>query len=311
MSSAMDNATVVVGSGPAGLTAALALARYRHPVVLVDGGRPSRNGMSSGVHGHVGLDGLPPAEIHARAWRELARYPAVDLRTADAVSVGTAGTGRFRVVLDDGETLESTTVLLATGVVDVLPDLDGFSACWGRTVIHCPFCLGEENAGGRWAVVTDNPQLATLSAVGFRAWAKDTVAICPDSMPGLDQARSAARELGGDVVAGTVGRLLHRDGALYAVEFTDGRVLERETLVWTPAQRQPGVVARAVAELNLATDNGGFLTVDDNQCTDVPGLYAAGDVASRWKQSFTAAAAAGATAADAIHAAAILGAAHF
>ncbi|MFL4946023.1 NAD(P)/FAD-dependent oxidoreductase [Streptomyces sp. MMS24-I31] len=310
MSSNTDTETVIVGAGPAGLTAALVLARYRHRVVVVDSRQAPRNSVSAGVHGHIGLDGVSPAEIRSRAWQELSRYSTVELLEADAESVRTTGGGRFRVGLGNGDTIEASTVLLATGVIDIYPThVDGFSACWGHTVIHCPFCLGEENADRRWGAVVDNAELAALSAVAFRAWSKDTIAICRESMPGLETARTAAQSMGGDVVTGTIGRLHHRQGFLYAVEFDDGRVLERETLVWTPSQRQQPVVARTIGELSLTVDDAGFVGVNDTQCTNVPGLYAAGDLASRWKQSFTASAAAGATAADAIHASAILGAA--
>ncbi|MFH8795980.1 FAD-dependent oxidoreductase [Streptomyces sp. NPDC017941] len=317
MPSPTDQTTVIVGAGPAGLAAALGLARYRHPVTVVDSPRAPRNGASTGVHGHVGMDGVTPAEFRARAWRELSRYATVERLEADVEQVLTTGDGGFRVVLGGAaavggataESVEARTVLLATGVVDEHPaGVDGFSECWGRSVIHCPFCLGEENAGGRWATVADNAQLAGLSAVAFRAWSKDTVAICEESMPGLDTARATARSMGGDVVTGTIRRLHHVQGALKAVEFDDGRTLERETLVWTPRQRQQPVVRRATDELGLTVDDAGFVGVDDSRCTSVPGLYAAGDLADRWKQSITAATAAGAAAADAMHMAALLGA---
>ncbi|RPK57837.1 soluble pyridine nucleotide transhydrogenase [Streptomyces sp. ADI96-02] len=310
MPSHPDHATVVVGAGPAGLAAALGLARYRHPVTVVDSARPPRNGVSAGVHGHLGTDGATPAEFRARAWRELARYPTVERLEGDAENVCATGSGGFRVALDGGRSIEAGTVLLATGVIDVFPaEVDGFAACWGRSVIHCPYCLGEENAGRRWATVTDSPQLAALSAVAFRAWSEDAIAVCPESMPGLEDARSTARGAGGDVVTGTVRRLHHRQGSLYAVELADGSMLERQTLVWTPRQRQQPFVERVVDELKLTVDDAGFVGVDASRCTNVPGLYAAGDLADRWKQSVTASAAAGAEAADAIHMAALLNAA--
>ncbi|MGW4380372.1 NAD(P)/FAD-dependent oxidoreductase [Kitasatospora sp. NPDC004531] len=310
MTSHSDPSTVIVGAGPAGLTAALGLARYRHPVTVVDSPGPARNAASAGVHGHLGLDGVTPAEFRARAWRELSRYKTVERVEADAESVTPAPDGGFRVALAGGETLQAGAVVLATGVVDVFPEgVDGFAECWGRSVIHCPFCLGEENAGGRWATVAEGPELAALSAVSFRAWSADTVAICPESMPGLEAARATARAGGGDVVAGTVRRLHHRQGALHTVELDDGRLLERDTLVWTPRQRQQPLVQQLAEQLQLTVDDAGFLTVDAFQRTSAPGLYAAGDVAARWKQSVTASAAAGAAAADALHMAALLGAA--
>ncbi|MFD4049719.1 FAD-dependent oxidoreductase [Streptomyces sp. NPDC058611] len=253
MSSHTETETVIVGAGPAGLTAALALARYRHRVIVVDSHHAPRNSASQGAHGHIGMDAATPADMRALAGKELSRYATVELREAHADSVRAADGGRFRVVLDGGDTVDASAVVLATGVIDVHPaHVEGFSACWGRSVIHCPFCLGEENADRRWGIVVDNADLAALSPVAFRAWTGDTVAVCPASMPGVDGARTAARARGGDLVTGTISRLHHRRGSLYAVEFDDGRVLERDTLVWTPRQRQQPVVARAIEELGVA-----------------------------------------------------------
>lgn len=311
MSQYSQTETVVVGAGPAGLTAALVLARYRHPVVVVDGPGWPRNHGSAGIHGYIGLDGVTPAEMRSRVWDELSRYDTVERRDTDAERLRAIEGGGFQVGLVDGATIDAKTVLLATGVVDVFPtDVEGFAQCWGRSVIHCPFCLGEENAGGRWANVIDHAGLAALTGVAFRAWSDDTIAICPESMPGLETARETARASGGDVVAGTIRRLHHRDGVLSAVEFDDGRVVERDTLVWAPRQRQQAVVERARQEMGLTADDAGFLEVDAMQCTSVPGLYAAGDLASRWKQTVSASCASGATAADAMHGVAVMSAVH-
>nr|AGS49560.1 thioredoxin reductase [uncultured bacterium esnapd9] len=303
MSSNSGNQTVIVGAGPAGLTAALTLARYRHPVVLVDSHKTPRNGAARGVHGHIGLDGVAPTEIRARAWKELSQYATVELVEAGVASVRAADDDRFQVGLDNGDTIDATTMLLATGVVDVHPaNVEGFSACWGRTVIHCPLCLGEENAGRTWGHVTDNAQIAGLSAAALKAWSDDVIIICPESMPGIDETRATAHGLGCDVITGTIRSLHHNDGSLHAVEFDDGRVIERGTLVWTPQQKQVPFVSKAIDELKLNADDAGFLAVDDRQRTNVPGVFAAGDLASRWNQSFTLATSTGLTAAETIHA---------
>ncbi len=97
MSSHADHTTVIVGAGPAGLTAALSLARYRHPVTVVDSPRAPRNSASAGVHGHVGMDGVTPGEFRARACRrELSRYATVERLEADAESVTPAPGGGSR-----------------------------------------------------------------------------------------------------------------------------------------------------------------------------------------------------------------------
>jgi thioredoxin reductase len=302
----LDNGTIIVGAGPAGLTAALALARHRHRVALVDSQQTPRNGMSSGVHGHIGMDGVAPTEIRGRVWRELSAYATVDLVEAEAQAVSIVDDGRVRVELGNGDGIEAAAVLLAPGVVDVPPaEVEGFAECWGRTVIHCPLCLGEQNAGRSWGHVTDNVQLIGLSVAALKAWTDDTVIICPESMSDIDEARTAAQGLGSDVITGKIRRLHHDDGLLHSVEFDDGRILERGTLVWAPEQRQASIVSRAIDELKLEADDAGFLKVDEYQRTNVPGIFAAGDVASRWKQLFTAAAATGSTAAECIQATSI------
>ena len=107
MSSNTDNETVIVGAGPAGLTAALVLARYRPRVVVVDSPHAPRTSASGGVHGHIGLDGAAPAEMRSRGWKELSRYATVELLEADVESVRTAGSGRFGVGLDNGDIIEA------------------------------------------------------------------------------------------------------------------------------------------------------------------------------------------------------------
>ncbi|MGW6985273.1 NAD(P)/FAD-dependent oxidoreductase [Streptomyces sp. NPDC054932] len=294
--------TVIVGGGPAGLTAALALTRYRHRTLVVESPAPPRNAASRGVHGMIGLEGAAPAEARARAWVELDGYGLAGRRDAVVEDITRAAGGGFDVALGDGSTVRSRTVLLATGVVDVHPaGVEGFAECWGRTVIHCPFCVGWENADRTWGLVADDPDYAAIAATAFRAWSADVIAIAP---PGMDRAagtRRALREAGSDLVEGEIVRLHHRDGDLHTVEMADGTLLERQTLLWSPPQRQVPLVHRLTGVLGLAHDEDGFLTVGPDRQTSVPGLYAAGDLTTRWEQGAMNAAGAGAAAADAIH----------
>ncbi len=306
MSSHSGNRTVIVGAGPSGLTAALTLARYRHPVTLVDSMAVPRNGVAGGgVHGHIGLDGVPATEIRSRAWKELSEYQTVELVEAGALEVRAEPNSEapaFTVALDDGRSLEAATVMLATGVRDIHPEIGGFDDCWGRTVIHCPLCLGEENAGRTWGHVTENAQIAGLSAAALRAWSDDVMLICPESMDGLDQVRATAQGLGVGLETGNISHLHHQNGQLQAVEFDDGRLVERQTLVWTPAQQHVPVINSAIGHLGLDAGDAGFVKVDERQRTSVPGVFAVGDLTSRWNQSFTLATSTGVTAAETIHA---------
>ncbi|MFD5733049.1 NAD(P)/FAD-dependent oxidoreductase [Streptomyces sioyaensis] len=294
--------TVIIGGGPAGLTAAQALTRYRHRSLVVESPHPPRNQASRGVHGMIGLDGATPAEVRDRAWRELHHYGLAELRRTTADDVVPFPGGGFRVRLADGTAAWARTVLLATGVRDLHPEgVEGFEECWGRTVIHCPFCIGWENADRSWAVLADDPDYAAMAGTAFRAWSGDVIAIAPLGMDRADQVRRTLQEAGSDLVQGDIARLHHHNGDLHTVELADGTRIARQTLLWSPPQEQVPLVRRLANTLGLARDDDGFVTVDDARRTSVPGLYAAGDLTTRWEQGAIEAAAAGAAAAGAIH----------
>ncbi|MFJ9768262.1 FAD-dependent oxidoreductase [Streptomyces erythrochromogenes] len=191
---------------------------------------------------------------------------------------------------------------LATGVIDVHPvGVEGFAECWGRTVIHCPFCVGWENADRTWGLVADDPDHAATAARAFDAWSADVIAITPPRMARAAETRGALRAAGSDLVEGEITRLHHRDGDLHAVELADGTLIGRRTLLWSLPQQQVPLVTRLTSTLGLALDENGSVAVGPGGRTGLPGLYAAGDLTTRWDQGAMSAAGAGAAAADAIH----------
>ncbi len=135
----------IIGGGPAGMQAALVLARTRKKIVVFDDRRPPRNAASHGVHNFLGLDGLPPAEIRRVAWEQIDRYESAELRHECIVDVRRDGHSIFRVTNDQGATVSARHVILAFGYHDIHPDIPGFGECWGDTIIPCPFCDGCEN----------------------------------------------------------------------------------------------------------------------------------------------------------------------
>src|SRR5579859_3043495 len=131
----------IVGGGAAGLSAALVLARSRRDVVIVDAGKP-RNAPAEHMHNFLSRDGMRPSEMLAVGRTEVLGYGA-EIGSATVVRLETTSTG-FDVVLDSGGTLAARRLLLATGLVDELPDIPGVRERWGRDVLHCPYCHGYE-----------------------------------------------------------------------------------------------------------------------------------------------------------------------
>ncbi|GGS95350.1 thioredoxin reductase [Planobispora rosea] len=283
----------IIGGGPAGLTAAMTLSRSMRRTVVFDSGGPPRNAASHGVHGIVGLDGVSHAEYRRRAWADLDAYGMAELREEGVVDVAHAAEGGFDVTAESGARVWARRVLLATGVVDVHPEVEGFGECWGRTVVHCPLCAGWENRDRAWGVVTSDPEFARKSATGFAAWSDNVIVFTGEAGPagGVPDGDDGA-----EVIEGEIRRLHHTDGDLRAVELDDGRVIARQTLFWQPDQRPVPLVARLAKCLGLALNGDCYVKVDEYHRTSVPGVYAAGDLTTE-EQSAAESVAAGSAAA--------------
>ena len=133
---------VIVGGGPAGLSAALILGRCRRRVLLCDNGHP-RNEAATALHGYLTRDGIPPDEFLRLGREELAKYDTVEVRDVTVTAVECVA-GAFVTTLDGGEQVQSRKFLIATGVRDNVPEIEGLRDLYGRSVFHCPYCDGWE-----------------------------------------------------------------------------------------------------------------------------------------------------------------------
>jgi thioredoxin reductase len=172
---------VIVGAGPAGLSAALILGRCRRRVLVCDAGRP-RNAVSHALHGYLTRDGIHPAELRRVGRDELRRYPTVEVRDVEVVD-GKCETHGFALTFSDGTTISCRKLLLATGVVDVLPQIEGFQAFYGRSVFHCPYCDGWEVRDQPLAIYGSGEH-GTGLALELTAWSADLV-LCTDGATAL------------------------------------------------------------------------------------------------------------------------------
>jgi thioredoxin reductase len=284
---------IVVGGGPAGLSAALMLGRCRRRVIVCDAGRP-RNRASRALHGYLSRDGMPPAELLHLGRRESEAY-GVRHCAATVVGVERDGAG-FTVRLDVGGPLVARRVLIATGVEDHLPSVAGIDACYGRSVFHCPYCDGWEWCDRRLCVYGRGRSGAAL-ALSLRTWSGDVALVTdgPARLPAPAVRALAAQ--GVEVRALRLRALRHDDGALEAIEFEDGSTLARDALFFTTGQHQQATLAR---DLGCDVTRKGTIRTDRFGRTCVDGIFVVGD-ASRDVQFVSVAAAEGAKAAVAIN----------
>jgi thioredoxin reductase len=290
---------VVTGGGAAGLNGALQLARSRRSVLVVDAGQ-QRNRPAQAVHGLLGHDGVPPAELLARGRDEVRGYGG-QVVAGEVAAVGGDVDAGFTVTLGDGRGVRARRLLVTSGLADELPDLPGLRERWGRDVLHCPYCHGWEVRDQSIGVLAGGPR-SVHQALLFRQLSDDIVYFSDRTvLDGEAAARLAARGI--RVVDGEVAAVVTADDRLTGVRLADGSVIARQALA--VAGR---MTARAgfLAGLGLKASEhpggmGAHIPVDPAGRTEVPGVWAAGNVTDLGAQ-VGAAAAAGALAGAVINA---------
>lgn len=283
---------IIVGGGPAGLSAALMLGRCRRTVLLCDRGEP-RNGRSSALHGYLTRDGIAPATLNELGRGELGKY-GIELRPIGVTAVRRLADG-FRVSLADGRHEIGRFVLIATGVIDDLPGISGFAECYGRSVFHCPYCDGWEWRDRPLAVFGRARHAASM-ALGLKTWTADLL-VCSNGTP---ISRALRDRLGRNHIAFRTDRVVgldHRDGVLTAVRFESHVAVPRDALFFTTAQHPQSDLA---IRLGCSLTHRGTVKTGTLCDTNVPGVFVAGD-ASRDAQFVVVAAAEGVKAAVAIN----------
>jgi thioredoxin reductase len=280
---------VVVGGGAAGLNGALMLARSRRAVLVIDAGAP-RNAPAEGVHGLLGHDGIPPADLLACGRDEVRSYDGTVV-SGEVRAARRAGAG-FELTLETGRYVRARRLLVATGLVDELPDVPGLRERWGRDVVHCPYCHGWEVRDRAIGVLATGP-MSVHQALLFSQLSSDVAYFQHNApAPTEEQAQQLAAR-GIRVVEGVVAGLEVDADRLTCVRLADGTVIDRGAVaVGSLMMARTG----ALADLGLKavphpSGMGEHLPVDATGRTDVPGVWAAGNVTDLSAQVGAAAAA--------------------
>jgi thioredoxin reductase len=285
---------VIVGGGPAGLSAALILGRCRRAVLVIDSGHP-RNECSRAMHGYLSRDGENPLNFLRISREQLRTYPTVQYRIGDVIELLVSGS-EFYARCADGAEFTASKALIATGLRDELPDIQGLAELFGKSVFHCPYCDGWE--------VQDQPLAAwgrghsgVALARTLTNWSSN-VALCADGEYEFSaEDREELKRYQIVVRHERIARLGSRNGTLEAIIFKDGPPLPRSALFFSTDNR---LTSELAPKLGCRLSDKGFVVTNNCESRDVPGLYIAGD-ASGGTNMAVVAAADGAAAAIAIN----------
>jgi thioredoxin reductase len=264
---------IIVGGGPAGLSAALVLARARRRVAIFDEGQP-RNAVSQAAHGFFTRDGTPPAELREMGREQLRAYPDVSF---DAVRVVDAARteGGFEVSTANGRRVRARKLVLATGLVDKLPAVVGMAELYGRGVFSCPYCDGWEVRDQPLAVYGQTDEAGEL-ALELTVWSRD-IALCTDAGSQLsDDCAARLVRNGLQLRHERISRLVGRDRLLESVVFETGPALPRRALFVHAEQREASNLAERLGSERWSPTS---IEVERHGRAGVPGLFVIGDAA--------------------------------
>ncbi len=263
---------VVIGGSYAGMAAALQLARARRTVLVVDAGQ-RRNRFASSSHGFLTQDGRSPDVIAAQAREQLLAYPTVTWRNGSATRVAPKAHG-FTVHIDGDVKALARRLILATGVIDELPQLPGVQERWGRSIFHCPYCHGYELNQGRLGVLAAAP-ISMHQALLVPEWGAVTLFTNQAFEPDAQQlAQLQARSV---VIERTPVSAIAGERA--AVQLSDGREVELDGLFILARMRMGSPIAQQLGCAFEEGPLGAIIKTDAVKETTIPNVFACGDAA--------------------------------
>ncbi|EST52583.1 pyridine nucleotide-disulfide oxidoreductase [Brevibacillus panacihumi W25] len=274
----------IIGGGPAGLNAALMLGRARKNVVVIDEGRP-RNAVTRETHGFLTRDGVSPSEFRRIAQEEISAYPSVSIVADTAVSI-TGTDGQFLITTAQGETFACKKLLFAVGMKDQPLDVPGLAEVYGKSAFVCPYCDGWE--------LRDKPLVIISKGAGVMHFAPllsgwtNRFTICTNGPDELTEAqREELRQHRVPVLNTPIRSIDSIDGMVQQVVLEDGTTIPCEGIFFSPELVTGSDLPQSIG---CHITEAGMVVVDDFGKTNIPGVYSAGDAASRQYQAIAAAA---------------------
>lgn len=262
---------IIIGGGPAGLSAALILGRCLRKVVICDNGC-QRNLLSKTLHAYLTRDHIPPQEFLEIAHQDLMKYETVSFKNQEVITANKIPDG-FIVTLKNGETLQSRTLLVASGVMDNVPDISGFMDFYGKSIYNCPYCDAWELRGRPLAAYGKGERGGEL-ALSLYKWSQDLV-VCTD---GTEMSKELIEKLNAKDIKIRTQKIIRfegKDGELSSIVFDDGEALNRHAMFFnTPSL----IRSKLLEQLGCSFDQQEGVFTSKYDHTDVPGLFVAGNI---------------------------------
>jgi thioredoxin reductase len=268
---------IIIGGSYAGMSAAMALGRSLRNVLIIDAGEPC-NAPTPHSHNFLTHDGKRPAEINALARKQLEAYDTVRI-IADKAITAMESQGGFKIKTQSGSEFSSRKLLLATGIKDLLPEIEGYKECWGISALHCPYCHGYEVRGKQTGILGNGDSGVEFASL-IRNWTNDLTILTNGPSTFTAEQKQKLEQHGIRVKEKVISRIVHDKGYMKEVLFNDDSRIPLSALY----ARNPFIQSTDIAaKLGCAITEDGFIQVDMFQKTSRPDVFAAGDNTTRFR----------------------------
>lgn len=268
---------IIVGGSYSGLAAGMALGRALRKVLIVDSGKPC-NRQTPHSHNFITHDGKTPAEIADLARQQVKKYDTVKFINGTATHGARTAKG-FEIRMASGETFSAKKLIFATGIKDIMPDLEGFAECWGISVLHCPYCHGYEVRSKKTAILGNGEYGFEFSAL-ISNWTDNLTLLTNGTSTLTAEQRAKLDKHNIKVIETAIDKLEHRNGSLEQVRFKDGTTFAVEAVYARCAFEQHCSIPQA---LGCELSEDGFVKIDAFHKTTVEGVFACGDNTTRMR----------------------------
>lgn len=262
----------IIGGGPAGLNAALVLGRARRNTILFDNNNP-RNAVTQESHGFITRDGIKPKEFREIAHRDIAKYPSVMYEKTEIISI-TKKERLFELVTSDKELYQSKTIIISTGLKDVLPDIENISDYYGKSLFNCPYCDGWEMRDKPLVVIIEEQTQGFHFIQTVYNWSKDLI-VCTNGKSILNpEQKRLIQNKDIKIMENKIKNFEGKNGQMEKIHFENGDSMIRKGGFVLP---QPIQASDFAKKLGCEYNSLGGISVDFYGRTNVEGVYAAGD----------------------------------
>lgn len=265
---------IIIGGSYSGLSAGMALGRALRNILIIDSGKPC-NIQTPHSHNFITQDGKTPKEIATLAKQQVKEYKTVEFYDGLAIS-GTKTKNGFEIMTENGDVFISKKIIFATGVKDIMPNINGFAECWGISIIHCPYCHGYEYKNDKTGIFANGDMAFEISKL-INNWTKDlTIFTNGKSTLTLQQLEKLTKHKI-EINENEIDRFNHKNGILESIQFKNGKIEEIKALYARPTFEQHCKIPQ---QLNCELTEQNYIKVDAFQKTSIDGIYACGDNAT-------------------------------